>query len=102
MGDALLTAANILIRVPSKTVLSTPYELLTSNKLELAHWRPCRSIEYILTTSNHYGKSNTKSNNISSLDTLKDKKCYVILDEQADKGVTEIGFHNADILKRIS
>ena len=39
-GDALLTAAYILNRVPSKSVSSTPYELWTERKPNLAHLRP--------------------------------------------------------------
>ena len=36
-GDALLTAAYILNRVPTKSVISTPYELWTGRKPELGH-----------------------------------------------------------------
>lgn len=39
-GDALLTAAYILNRVPSKSVPSTPYELWTGRKQDLSHLRP--------------------------------------------------------------
>lgn len=35
-GDALLTAAYILNRVPSKSVPSTPYELWTGRKQDLS------------------------------------------------------------------
>ena len=39
-GDALLTAAYILNRVPSKSVSSTPYELWTGKKPDLNNLRP--------------------------------------------------------------
>ena len=39
-GDALLTAAYILNRVPSKSVSSTPYELWTNRKPDLNNLRP--------------------------------------------------------------
>lgn len=39
-GDALLTIAYILNRVPSKSMSSTSYELWIDNKLELAYFRP--------------------------------------------------------------
>ena len=39
-GDALLTVAYILNRVPTKLVISTPYELWIGQKHELGHLRP--------------------------------------------------------------
>ena len=39
-GDALLTAAYILNRVPSKSVSKTPYEIWTCIKLDLTHLCP--------------------------------------------------------------
>ena len=39
-GDALLTTAYILNRVPSKSVSSTPYELQTGKKPDLNNLRP--------------------------------------------------------------
>jgi len=39
-GDALLTAAYVLNRVPSKYVASTPYELWTGRKPNLDDPRP--------------------------------------------------------------
>ena len=39
-GDALLTAAYILNRVPSKSVPSTSYEVWTGRKPDLSHLRP--------------------------------------------------------------
>jgi len=39
-GDALLTAAYILNRVPSKYVSSTPYELWNNIKPNLGYFHP--------------------------------------------------------------
>ena len=39
-GDAILTAAYILNRVPSKSVPSTPYELWTGKKPNLCNLQP--------------------------------------------------------------
>ena len=38
--DAILTAAYVLNRVPSKSVTSTPYELWTGRKLDLSNLKP--------------------------------------------------------------
>ena len=55
-GDALLTAAYILNRVPTKLVISTPYELWTGQKPELSHLRPWGSAAYVHDPSSKYGK----------------------------------------------
>ena len=55
-GDALLTAAYILIRVPFKLVYSTPYELWTSKKPNLNALLPWGSTGYVHNTSHKYGK----------------------------------------------
>ena len=39
-GDALLTAAYVLNRVPSKSVTSIPYELWTRRKPDLSNLKP--------------------------------------------------------------
>ena len=40
-GEAIKTANYILNRVPSKSVLKTPFELWTSRKPSLNHFRVC-------------------------------------------------------------
>ena len=55
-GDALLTAAYILNRVPSISVSSTPYELWTDKKPDLNNLRPWGSIGYVHNTSHRHGK----------------------------------------------
>jgi transposase InsO family protein len=55
-GDALLTAAYILNRVPSKSVSSTPYELWSGVKPNLGYFHPWGCATYIHNTSHEYGK----------------------------------------------
>jgi len=55
-GDALLTAAYILNRVPSKSVSSTLYELWNGVKPNLGYFHPWRYVVYIHNTSYEYGK----------------------------------------------
>uniref|UniRef100_A0A2N9I383 Reverse transcriptase Ty1/copia-type domain-containing protein n=1 Tax=Fagus sylvatica TaxID=28930 RepID=A0A2N9I383_FAGSY len=47
-GDALLTAAYILNRVPSQSVSSTPYELWKGEKPNLEHLHPWGSAGYVM------------------------------------------------------
>ena len=55
-GDALLPAAYILNCVPTKSVISTPYELWTGQKPELGHLRPWGSAAYVHNPSSKYEK----------------------------------------------
>jgi transposase InsO family protein len=55
-GDALLTAAYILNRVPSKSVSSTPYELWNGVKPNLGYFHPWGCASYIHNTSHEYEK----------------------------------------------
>ena len=59
-GDALLTAAYILNRVPFISVSSTPYELWTDKKPDLNNLRPWGSIRYVHNTSHRHGKLGPK------------------------------------------
>ena len=55
-GDALLTTAYILNRVPSQSVSSTPYELWHDKKPNLEHLRPWGSAGYVHNANHKYGK----------------------------------------------
>jgi hypothetical protein len=55
-GDALLTVAYILIRVPSKSVSSTPYELWNNENLNLGYLHPWGCAAYIHNNSHEYEK----------------------------------------------
>jgi hypothetical protein len=56
LGDALLTAAYILNRVPSQLVSSISYELWKGEKPNLEHLRPWGSAGFVHSTANKYGK----------------------------------------------
>ena len=55
-GDALLTTAYILNRVPSKSVPSTLYELWNSEKPNLGNLHPWRCAAYVHNNSHQYEK----------------------------------------------
>ena len=59
-GDALLTVANILNRMPSKSVSSTPYELWNDEKPDLGHLHPWGCAAYVHNNSHQYGKLGPK------------------------------------------
>ena len=61
-GDALLTAAYVLNRVPSKSVPTTPYELGNGKKLNLEGLRPWGFAGYIHNTSHKHGKLGPRAN----------------------------------------
>ena len=51
LGDALLTAAYILNRVPSQSISSTPYELWKDKNANLEHLRPWGSVGFVHSTT---------------------------------------------------
>ena len=74
LGDALLTAAYVLNRVPSKSVPSTPYELWNGNKPDLGNLHPWGCVAYIHNNTHQYGKLGPRGKSVFSLDTLKPPK----------------------------
>ena len=82
LGDALLTTAYILNRVPTKSVISTPYELWTEQKPELGHLRPWGSAAYVHDPSSKYEKLGQKA-----------KKYIFIRYSENSKGCVFIGEH---------
>lgn len=74
-GDALLTVIYVLNRVPSKSVVSTPYELWTDRKPSLDYLRPWGSMAYVLDPSHKYGKLGPRG-----------KKCIFIRYSDVSKG----------------
>ena len=60
-GDALLTAAYILNRVPSQSVPSTPFELWHGLKPNLDNLRPWGSAGYVHDTTHKFGKLGPKA-----------------------------------------
>ena len=55
-GDALMIAAYILNRVPSKSIPTTPYELWTGAKPNLENLHPWGYVGFFHSTSHKYGK----------------------------------------------
>ena len=55
-GDALLTATYVLNRVPSKSVITTPYELWTGRKPDLHFLKPWGCAAYFHVHSRKHEK----------------------------------------------
>jgi hypothetical protein len=98
-GDALLTAAYLLNRVPSKSVELTPYELWTGRKPDLRHLRPWGSAAYVHFTSHPHGKLGPRAKKCIFLRYPKGSKGYVFLGENEDGTRTEIESRNANFLE---
>ena len=60
-GDALLTAAYILNRVPSKSVYATPYELWHGKKPSLEHLHPWSLAGYVHNPTHKHGKLGSRA-----------------------------------------
>ena len=98
-GDALLTAAYILNRVPSKSVSSTPYELWTGKKPDLNNLRPWGSTGYVHNTSHRYGKLGPRGKKCIFIRYSEHSKSYVLIGEQADGSVTELESRDVDFIE---
>uniref|UniRef100_A0A2N9EKF5 Integrase catalytic domain-containing protein n=1 Tax=Fagus sylvatica TaxID=28930 RepID=A0A2N9EKF5_FAGSY len=79
-GDALLTAAYILNRVPFQSVSSTPYELWKGKKPNLEHLRPWGSASFVHSTAHN-------------------SKGYVMYGEHPNGGMTEIESRDIDFIE---
>ena len=98
-GDALLTAAYILNRLPSKSVSSTPYELWTGKKPDLNNLRPWGLIGYVHNTSHRHGKLGLRGKKCIFIRYSEHSKGYVLIGEQLDGSVTELESHDADFIE---
>ena len=85
-GDALLTAAYVLNRVPSKSVPSTPYELWNGNKPDLGNLHPWGCAAYI----HKYGKLGPKGKKCIFIRYSETSKGFVFIGEKAYGSVTEL------------
>ncbi|XP_075504579.1 uncharacterized protein LOC142542016 [Primulina tabacum] len=72
--DALLTAAYILNKVPSKSVTSTPYELWTGRKPDLSNLIPWGSAAYIYDSTKDGSITEIESRNVKVLENDFPKK----------------------------
>jgi hypothetical protein len=100
-GDALLTAAYILNRVPSKYVSSTPYELWNNIKPNLGYFHPWRCASYIHNTSNEYGKLGPRGKKCIFIRYSEHSKGFVFTGEKANEKVTEIESHDVIFLEKV-
>jgi len=98
-GDALLTAAYILNRVPSKSVPSTPYELWTGRSPNLDHLRPWGSAGYVHSTSHKYGKLGPRASKKVFIRYPASSKGYVMYGEHPSGGLTEIESRDVEFLE---
>lgn len=89
-GDALLTAAYVLNRVPSKSVTFTPYELWTGRKPDLSYFRPWGCSAYIHDTSSKFGKLGPRGKQCVFVRYPEVSKGYVLVGEQENGQVTEM------------
>ena len=89
-GDALLTAAYVLNRVPSKSVPSTPYELWNGNKPDLGNLHPWGCAAYIHNNTHQYGKLGPKGKKCIFIRYSETSRGFVFIGEKADGSVTEL------------
>jgi len=95
---ALLTAAYILNRVPSKSVPFTLYELWTGDKPNLKFLRSWGSVAYVHTTSHLNGKLGLRGKKCIFIRYSKHSKGYVFLREHDDGSVMKIKSRDANFL----
>lgn len=60
IGEMYFLTVYIFNRVPSKSILFTPYELWTGKKSNLGNMRPWGSTTFFHNTSHGYGKSSPR------------------------------------------
>jgi len=89
-GDALLTTAYILNRVPSKSISSTPYELCNGVKPNLDYFHPWGCAVYIHNTSHEYGKLGPKGKKCIFIQYSEHSKGFEFIGEKTDGRVTKI------------
>ena len=97
-GDALLTTTQIINRVLSKSISSTPYELQNDEKPDLNNLHPQGCAAYIHNNSHQYGKlgpGGKKCIFIRYFELSKD----VFVSEEVDRRVTEFKSRDVVFLK---
>ncbi|KAK4411877.1 hypothetical protein Sango_0260700 [Sesamum angolense] len=84
-GDTILTTAYILNRVPSKSILSIPYELWHGRKPNLEGLRPWGSAGFVHSTSHQYGKLGPRASKLIFIRYCEHSKGYVMYGEHPNK-----------------
>jgi len=98
-GDALLTAAYILNRVPSKSVSTTPYELWNGRKPHLDHLRPWGSAGYVHNRTHKHGKLGPRATKMVFIRYSEHSTGYIMYGERPDSDMTKVDFENVDFLE---
>lgn len=98
-GDALMTVAYILNRVPSKSVTSTPYESWEGRKPTLDHFRPWGSAGYVRIPSQQLGKLDSRGRKGIFIRYPEHSKGYVMICEQPDGVMTEIESRDVEFIE---
>ncbi|KAL0298186.1 UNVERIFIED_CONTAM: Copia protein [Sesamum angustifolium] len=98
-GDAILTAAFILNRVPSKSIPSTPYEVWHGRKPNLEGLRPWGLAGFVHSTSHQYGKLGPRASKLIFIRYREHSKDYVMYGEYPNKRMTEIESRDIDFLE---
>jgi len=98
-GDAPLTAAYILNRVPSKSISTTPYELWHGRKPTLEHLRPWGSAGYVHNLTHKNGKLSPKATKMVFIRNSEHSKGYVMYSEHPNGGMIEMNSHNIKFLE---
>ena len=94
-----MTAAYILNRVPSKLVISIPYEQWIGCKPNFDHLSPWGSAGYVHTTSHKHGKLGPRVYKCIFIRYSYESKGYVMLGEHSDGSVTKIESRDVDFLE---
>lgn len=89
-GDALITTAFILNRVPTKSSPSTPYELWNDYKPALEGLRPWGSAGHVHHYSHKYGKLGPRANRCVFIRYCEHSKGYVMYGEHHNGGFIEV------------
>lgn len=85
-----MTVIYILNHVPSRSVISTPYELWIGRKLDLSNLRSWRSTAYVHDSSHKYGKVGPRGKKCIFIRYSEHLKGYVSISEQADGCITKL------------
>ena len=94
-GDALLTAAFVLNRVPSKSVSTTPYELWNHRTPDLDILKPWGCASYAHISSHRYGKLGPRGRKCIFIRYSETSKGYVFIGQEENGGITE--FESRDV-----
>ena len=97
-GDALLVATYIHNRVPSKSIIATPYELWFGKKPSLDHLCPQGLTGCVHNPIHRHRKVSPRAIKMMFIRYPTQSKGYVICKEHPNGGLTEIDSHNIDFL----